>query len=173
MERTYRASNGVFAYALFLLFDAFVLGWEGWRRLHGGGPIAGTILAGLAIVCLGCAAWLAGRWGRMKVVVKPDVLIVEGELPVRRMNWADVERVREVRGPAYQMKLHDLLPGPYLPHGLFRGERTLELLARPGMRVVIREALVEGFGSLREDVLRLVPKGTAVDLHSRWWRAEK
>jgi hypothetical protein len=51
-----------------------------------------------------------------------------------------------------------------------RGETVLEVLARPGMRVVLRQALVDGYDSLKEDVLRLISKTAEVDLHGRWWR---
>ena len=170
MERTYRASNGVFLYTAFLLLDAVVLGVEGTNRLRHGAPISGGLIALLAAVCLVCALALFTRWGRVRVIVTQDALLVRGETPPRRIYWSDVDRVRELRGPAYQLSLRDLLPGPYLPHALLRGETVLEVLARPGMRVLLRAALVDGYASLRDDVLRLISKTAEVDLHGRWWR---
>jgi hypothetical protein len=170
MERTYRASNGVFLYTLFLALDTLVLGWDGVGRLRRGLPLSGVVLVLLAVICAACAIALLWRWGRVRVIITPDALLVRGEAPVRRVYWADVDRVRELRGPAYQLSLRHLLPGPYLPHTLLRGETVLEVLARPGMRVVLRQALVDGYGSLKEDVLRLISKTAEVDLHGRWWR---
>ena len=171
MERTYRASNTVlWLYPLFLVFDTLILGYDGVTRLRHGAPISGVFLLILALACLVCAVALFARWGRVHVVVTPDALLVRGETPPRRIYWADVDRVRELQGPAYQLSLRDLLPGPYLPHTLLRGETVLEILARPGMRVVLRRALVDGYGSLKEDVLRLISKTAEVDLHGRWWR---
>jgi hypothetical protein len=170
MERTYRASNGVFIYALFLALDAVVLGWDAAGRLRHGAPISGVVEILLALVCAGCAIALVWRYGRVSVIVTPDALLIRGETPPRRIYWADVDRVRELHGPAYQLSLRHLLPGPYLPHTLVRGETVLEVLARPGMRVVLRQALVDGYDSLKEDVLRLISKTAEVDLHGRWWR---
>ena len=115
------------------------------------------------------AAQHAAKSGRFDAVVCLGCLI-RGETPPRRIYWADVDRVRELHGPAYQLSLRHLLPGPYLPHTLVRGETVLEVLARPGMRVVLRQALVDGYDSLKEDVLRLISKTAEVDLHGRWWR---
>ena len=97
-------------------------------------------------------------------------MLISGDGPDRRIYWSDVEQVREIRGPPYQLSLRRLLPGPYLPHTLLRGETILEIVARPATRVLLRRALVGGFGSLHEDVLSHVPKEAALDLHVRWWR---
>ena len=71
-----------------------------------------------------------------------------------------------------ELALRHLLPGPFLPHTLLRGETVLEVVARPGVRILLRQALFDGYGSLREDVLRLISKTAEVDLHGRWWREE-
>ena len=170
MERTYRASNGIFAYAVFLLLDAVAVGWEGLKRLQAAGIFSAAILLLVALICLGCAAALVWRWGRVRVIITSDTLLVRGEMPPRRIYWADVDRVREIRGPAYQLSLRRLLPGPYFPHTLVRGETVLEVLARPGMRVVFRRALVDGYEALKQDALRSISKTAEVDLHGRWWR---
>lgn len=172
MERTYRASNWIWFYTTFLLLDAFILTIESANRVRAGAPFSGVILGILALICLGCATLLAWRCGRLKVTVRHDAVLVNGDggLP-RNMHWEDVDLVREIRGPAYQLSLRRLLPGPYLPHTLFRGETVLEVLARPAMRIVFRQALIRGYGTLREDVVRASRAGGAeVDLHARWWR---
>ena len=169
MERTYRAANGVILYTLFLAIDALVLAIDGLNRLRHGLPWSGALLLLLGLACISCSIALAWRWGRVQVIVTRDALLIRGETPARRIYWADVDRVREIRAPAYQLSLQNLLPGPYLPHSLVRGETVLEILARPGMRVVVRQALVDGYDSLKEDVLRLISKTAEVDLHGRWW----
>ena len=171
MDRTYRASNGIlFFYPVFLTLDTILLAFDGVTRLRHGALLAGLVLVILAAVCAVCAVLLLWRWGRVTVVVTRDALLVRGETPARRIYWSDVDRIREIKGPAYQLSLRNLLPGPYLPHTLMRGETVLEVLARPGMRVVLRQALVDGYDSLKEDVLRLISKTAEVDLHGRWWR---
>lgn len=170
MERSYRASNGLFLYVAFLLLDALVLGWEGARRVTHAAPVSGLLLLLIGLACLALAAVLAANWGQAKVVITHDSLLIRGERPPRRIYWADVDSVREIHGPAYQLSLRELLPGPYLPHGLVRGETVLEVVARPAMRVVLRRSLVEGYGALRDDVLRSIPRDAEVDLHARWWR---
>ena len=106
------------------------------------------------------------------MVITPEAMALsgQGDRPAQLVEWADVERVREVKGPAYQLSLRGLLPGPYLPHGLLRGETVLEIDAHPNQRVLLRRALVGGYGALQQDVVRQVPKDTAIDLHARWWR---
>jgi hypothetical protein len=170
MERTYRASTGLFLYTAFLLIDGIVLAWEGIRRWMAGLTGSGILLLVLALVCFALAAALVINWGRLRVVITHEALIVRGERPVRRMYWADVDRVREIKGPAYQLSLRGLLPGPYLPHGLLRGETVLEVVARPAMRIVLRQALIDSYGALRDDVVRSVPKDAELDLHARWWK---
>ena len=170
MERTYRASNVVFIYVVLLLFDALVLGAAALGGLRGGAILSGALFLVLSLLCLGSAATLFWQCARVSVSVTPDTLVVRGLLPVRRMHWSDVLGVREVRGPAYQLSLRRLLPGPYLPHGLVRGETVLEIIARPAMRIVLRRSLVDSYGALKQDVLRSVPKEAEIDLHARWWR---
>ncbi|MGH2350229.1 MAG: hypothetical protein ACRDJN_01275 [Chloroflexota bacterium] len=169
MEHSYRAANGLYFYVAFLIVDALILAYEAITRLRTGQPIPGVLLAALAALCVGVAVLLFARWGRLRIVITPEMLSVFGDGPSRRIDWADVERVREVRGPAYQLSLRDLLPGPYLPLGLLRGETVLELSGQPAMRIVVRRALVSGYGALRQDVLSSIPKDTEVDLHARWW----
>jgi hypothetical protein len=173
MERTYRASNNVFFYAFFLLLDTLALGWDGVGRLRQGLTVSGALLALLALACAAAAVLLLWRWGRVRIIVTPDALLVRGETPPRRIYWADVDRVREIHGPPYQLSLRRLLPGPYLPHTLLRTETVLEVLARPGTRVLVRRALIDGYGSFKEDVLRLISKTAQVDLHGRWWREDQ
>jgi hypothetical protein len=172
MERAYRASNGVFFYIFFLILDALALGWDAGNRLRQGLTVSGALLGLLALICAICAILLLWRQGRTRIVVTPDAMLIRGEAPLQRIYWADVDRVREVRGPAYQLALRHLLPGPFLPHTLLRGETVLEVDAHPGTRVLLRQALVDGYGSLREDVLRLISKTAEVDLHGRWWRED-
>lgn len=169
MDRVYRASNGLYAYALFLTVDAVVLGWEAGQRLRADAIVASVVLGIMATICISFAVALLLRWGRLHIVLTPETLVVKGVRPVRRLNWSDIGQVREIRGPAYQLSLRRLLPGPYLPHGLLRGETVLELQAAPAVRIVLRHALIKGYSTLREDVLRSVPKNAAVDLHARWW----
>jgi hypothetical protein len=172
MERTFRASNGLYFYVAFLLFDALVLGIEGATRLRGEQRAAGILLGVLAALCVALAAALFLRWGRLKVVIAPEKMTVsgQGDRPPQQLDWADVERVRELKGPAYQLSLRGLLPGPYLPYGLVKGETVLEIDAHPGQKVLVRRALVSGYGALLQDVVRSVPKDADIDLHARWWR---
>jgi hypothetical protein len=170
MERTYRASAKVYVYALLLAIDAAILGWEASNRLSRGALPSGAIVALLALGCLLGAWYLVWRWGRLRVSITRDALVIRGPASPRRLYWADVDRVREIRGPAYQLSLRRLLPGPYLPDTLLRGETVLELVARPGTRLVLRRALIDGYEALRQDVLRSISKTAEVDLHARWWR---
>lgn len=170
MERSYRASNGLYFYIIFLALDAIVLAVEATVRLRSDRVISGALLAGLAVLCVVVAVLLFLRWGRLRVAITAETLTVSGDGPLQQVEWADVERVREMRAPAYQLSLKGLLPGPYLPHGLVRGETVLEIAAHPGPRVVLRRALVSGYGALQQDVLRSVSKDTEIDLHARWWR---
>jgi len=170
MERSYRASNNVFFYAFFLALDALVLGWEGVNRLRHGETISGAVLALLALICAMVSVLLLWRWGRVRITVTPDGLLVRGMPGPPRVYWSEVEQVREVRGPAYQLSLRRYLPGPFLPHTLLRNETVLEVFAQPDARLVVRQALIDGYGSFKEDVLRLIPRTADVDLHGRWWR---
>jgi hypothetical protein len=172
MDRVFRASNGLYFYVAFLILDALVLGLEAGSRLRSGQAPAGVLLILLAVACLAIAALLYLRWGRIRVTVSPETLTVsgQGDRAAQHVEWADVERVRELKGPAYQLSLRGLLPGPYLPHGLVRGETVLEIDVHPGQKVLVRRALISGYGALQQDVIRAVPKDTEVDLHARWWR---
>lgn len=170
MERTYRPSNAVYLYAALLALDTIVLAWEGLQRLRSGELLVGVVLVALGMMCAAAGAALFWGYGRTRVVITRDALVVRGETPPRRLYWADVDRVREFHGPAYQLALQHLFTGPYLPHGLMRGETVLELTARSG-RLLIRRALIDGYEALRQDVLRSISKHAEVDLHARWWRA--
>jgi hypothetical protein len=172
MDRVFRASNGVYFYVAFLLLDALVLAAEAISRLRAGQGATGGLLALLAVACLAIGALLYLRWGRIRITVSPESLTVsgQGDRAAQHLEWADVERVRELKGPAYQLSLRGLLPGPYLPHGLLRGETVLEIDAHPGQKVLVRRSLVSGYGALQQDVIRSVPKDAEVDLHARWWR---
>ena len=171
MERTYRASNGLFFYVAFLVLDALVLAFEALVRIQTDRLPSGVFLALLALGCAGLAALVFLRWGRLRVVITPETMTVwGGDGRPQHVEWADVERVREMTGPAYQLSLKELLPGPYLPHGLVRGETVLEVTSRPRQRILLRRSLVNGFGALRQDVQRSVPKDAEIDLHARWWR---
>jgi hypothetical protein len=172
MERRYRASNAIFIYAGLLVFTALLLGIEAIQQFRGGAINWGALLAVLAISWLGAAGVLVFRWGRLMVTVRSDLLHLSGHGLERRAYWSDVARVREFRGPAYQLAIRGLLPGPYLPLGLLRDETVLEVVARPGVRILIRQALVDGYGSVRQDILSSVPRETEIDLHARWWHAD-
>src|SRR5438045_547779 len=115
MERVYRASNAVYFYAALLALDALVLGREGAIRVREALPIAVVLLL-LAALCLLGGIVLLWRWGRLRVTISRDELLVRGVVPRRRLYWADVDRVREFRGPPYQLHVRDLFTGPYLPH---------------------------------------------------------
>jgi hypothetical protein len=119
-----------------------------------------------------CAAYLLARWGRLRVSLRSDALSVVGDGPERHLSWADVVAVREYRGPAYQLSVRGLFPGPYLPHGLLRGEAVLEIEARPAVKLHFRQALLDSYGAFRQDVLRSVGRDVPVDLHARWWRLD-
>jgi hypothetical protein len=172
MERSYRSSNALFAYAFLLAFTGLLLGAEAVQRLRGGATGFGVFLALLALTWVACAAALALRWGRLRISLRSDALSVSGDGPERRLPWSEVVAVREYRGPAYALSVRDLLPGPYLPHGLLRGETVLEIEARPAMLLHFRQALVDSYGAFRQDVLRSIPRDVPVDLHARWWRME-
>src|SRR5437762_5882424 len=102
MERTYRASNNVFFYAFFHALDTLVLGWDGLSRLRDGQTVSGALLALLALICAVVAIVLLWRWGRVRITITPDALLVRGQRVPRRIHWSDVEQVREIRGPVYQ-----------------------------------------------------------------------
>ena len=121
MERSYRAANGLFAYAVLLVLTAILLGLEAAQRFRLGAPGWGVFLIVFALAWVLCAAYLLWRWGRVRITLRSDSLAMKGDGPDRRVAWRDVERIREFRGPAYQLSLRGLLPGPYLPHGLVRG----------------------------------------------------
>ncbi len=170
MERSYRASNGLYFYIAFLALDALVLMLEAVARLRTDRAVSGLFLGILATLCAAVAVLLFVRWGRLRVVITAETLTLTGEGPPQQLEWADVERVREMRGPAYQLSLRGLLPGPYLPHGLLQSETVLEISVHPGGRLVLRRALIAGYGALQQDVLRSVSKDTEIDLHARWWK---
>lgn len=172
MERSYRASNALYAYAFLLGLTALLLGIEAIQRLRSGATGTSILLAILALAWGGCAAYLGYRWGRLRVSLRSDALAVYGDGPERRVPWSNVIAVREYRGPAFQLAIRGLLPGPYLPHGLLRGESVLEVEARPTMTLHFRQALVDSYGAFRQDVLRSVSRDVPVDLHARWWRLD-
>lgn len=172
MERAYRTSNGLYLYAFFLVLTAALLGLEAIQRLRTGSGGWGVFLALLALCWAGCAAYLIARWGRVRIAVRSDALSVTGDGPERRFSWTDVERVREFRGPAYQLSLRGLLPGPYLPHGLVRGETVLAIDLRAATRMLFRQALVDSYAAFRQDVVRSSGRDIEVDLHARWWRVD-
>src|SRR5574341_252283 len=145
MDRTYRAANGIYGYVVLLAAATAILGWEAAVRLRAGEALAGAALAALAVLWGAVALVLALRWGRYRVTVRHDALLVRGDGPARRLPWADVDSVREVHGPAYELSQRNLLPGPYLPHALLRGETVLELVTQSTMQVVLRQALLEGY----------------------------
>lgn len=170
MERTYRTSKGLYVYAGLLLLTAALLAFEAFQRFRAGATGWSIFLATLALIWVVVAAYLLARWGKMRVVVRSDSITIRGDGPDRTIEWAEVIRLRELRGPAYQLSVRGLLPGPYLPLGLLRGETVLEIVGRPATRLVIRQALVDGYGALRQDVVGSVPRDASVDLHARWWR---
>ena len=172
MERSYRASNGVFAYAVLLLLTAVLLGVEASQRVRAGWVGWGVFLALFAAAWVVCAAYLLWRWGRVRITLRSDSLSMTGNGPDRRVAWRDIERIREFRGPAYQLSLRGLLPGPYVPHGLLRGETVLQLDIHPATRLLFRQALIDAYPSLRQEVVRSAGRDVDVDLHARWWRAE-
>ena len=173
MERTYRTSNAVYVYAFLLALSGVWIAFEATQQLRVGNPVAAVFLALVALTWLGCAGFLVLRWGQLRITVSSDqIAVTGGEGPERRLYWADVYRVRELRGPAYQLMLRGLLPGPYLPLGLIRSETVLEIAGRPASRVLFRQALVQSYPAFQQDVLRSVPRDTEVDLHARWWRDE-
>ena len=171
MERSYRASNGVYAYAALLLLTALLLALEASQRLRQGAVGWGAFLALFALAWLLCAAYLLWRWGRVRVTLRSDSLFMVGDGPERRVAWRDVERIREFRGPEYQLSLRGLLPGPYLPHGLLRGETVLLLDVHPATRLMFRQALLDAYSSFRQEVVRSAGRDVEVDLHARWWKA--
>ncbi len=172
MERSYRSSNALYAYAFLLALTGLLLGVEAIQRVRGGATAFSVVLAVFALAWIGCAAALGVRWGRTRISLRSDALAISGDGPERRLPWSDVISVREYRGPAYQLSIRGLLPGPYLPHGLLRGETVLEIEARPAMLLHFRQALVDSYGAFRQDVLRSVSRDVPVDLHARWWRQD-
>jgi len=172
MERSYRSSNGVFLYALLLILTALLLGFESVQRIRAGVGAWGAVLALLALAWLGCALYFLYHWGRIRIVIRSDYLGMAGNGPERRVAWSDVERVREFRGPAYQLSLRGLLPGPYLPHGLLRGETVLAIDLRAATRMLFRQALTDSYVAFRQETVRSVGRDVEVDLHGRWWRID-
>ena len=172
MERSYRASNGIFAYAALLILTAVLLALEASQRFRQGSTGWGAFLALFALSWVACAGYLLWWWGRLRVVVRSDSLSMSGNGPDRRVAWRDVERIREFRGPAYQLSLRGLLPGPYLPHGLLRGETVLALDIHPATRLYFRQALLDSYPAFRQEVVRSAGRDVEVDLHARWWKAE-
>src|SRR5687767_3525162 len=155
-----------------LVLTAILLGLEAGQRLRVGAMGWGMFLLLFAAAWVGCAAYLLWRWGRMRVTLRSDSLAMHGDGPDRRVAWRDVERIREFRGPAYQLSLRGLLPGPYLPHGLVRGETVLALDIHPATRLLFRQALLDSYAAFRQEVVRSAGREVEVDLHARWWRAE-
>lgn len=172
MERSYRTSNGVFMYAFLLALTGLLLGLEAVQRLRADSPAWGIFLSLMAVAWVACGVALLLRWGRLRLTLRSDSLVIAGDGPERRIDWANVERVQEFSGPAYQLGLRGLLPGPYLPHGLLRGETVLQVDARPAMRLRVRKALVDSYAAFRQDVVRSAGRDVLVDLHARWWRLE-
>src|SRR5437762_12357418 len=125
MERSFRASNGLYVYVFLLALTGLLLAVEATQRLRAGAVGWGVLLWILAVTWLGCGAALLYAWGRLRITLTSDSLHITGSGPDRRIVWRDVERIKEYRGPAYQLSLRGLLPGPYLPHGLLRGETVL------------------------------------------------
>jgi hypothetical protein len=172
VERSYRAANGIFVYAALLILTAALLGIEAVQRLRQGAMAWGIALAAVAAAWVLLAAYLLWRWGRMRITLRSDSLSMTGNGPDRRVAWRDVERIREFRGPAYQLSLRGLLPGPYVPHGLLRGETVLALDVHPATRLLFRQALIDAYPVFRQEVVRSAGREVDVDLHARWWRAE-
>jgi hypothetical protein len=172
MERGFRSSNGVYIYVFLLALTGLLLGVEATQRFRGGAVGWGVLLVLLAVGWLGSAAALFYTWGRARIALTTDALTISGYGPDRRVVWRDVERIREFKGPAYQLSLRGLLPGPYLPHGLLRGETVLLLDVHPATRLLFRQALLDSYGALRQEVVRCAGKDVEVDLHARWWKAE-
>ena len=172
MERSYRSSNGVFLYALLLILTALLLGLEAVQRIRSGVLAWGAVLALLAVAWIGCALYFLYRWGRVHIVIRSDYLGMAGNGPERRVAWSDVTRVREFRGPAYQLSLRGLLPGPYLPHGLMRGETVLAIDMRASTRMLFRQALIDSYVAFRQETVRSVGRDVEVDLHGRWWHID-
>jgi hypothetical protein len=172
MERSYRTSNAVFAYAFLLLLTALLLGLEAVQRLRSGAVPTGLLVGLLALAWLASAAFLLLRWGRLRIRIRSDAIEISGDGLERHFGWDNIERVREFRGPAYQLSLRGILPGPYLPHGLLRGETVLVLDVHPATRLVFRQALIDSYGAFRQEVVRSVGRDTEVDLHGRWWHLD-
>ena len=172
MERSYRTANGIYAYAALLVLTAILLGLEAAQRFRLGAAGWGTFLTIFAVAWVGCAAYMLWRWGRLHITLRSDSLAMKGNGPDRRVAWRDVERIREFRGPAYQLSLRGLLPGPYLPHGLVRGETVLALDIHPATRLLFRQALLDSYTAFRQEVVRSAGREAEVDLHARWWKAE-
>ena len=172
MERSYRASNGIYVYAALLVLTATLLGIEATQRLRQGSMGWGAFLALFAAAWVACAVYLVWRWGRVRVTLRSDSLSMTGDGPDRRVAWRDVERIQEFRGPAYQLSLRGLLPGPYVPHGLLRGETVLALDIHPATRLLFRQALLDAYPAFRQEVVRSAGRDVDVDLHARWWKAE-
>lgn len=173
MERRYRASNAIFIYAGLLIVTALLLIYEAVQRLRAEAIIWAVVLGLLGVIWLVVAGVLLYSCGRLLVHVRVDQIAMSGGGPEQRLYWAEIVRVREYRGPAYQLSLRSLLPGPYLPLGLLRGEAVLEITAESGIRLLFRQSLVENYGSLRQEILSSVPRDTDVDLHARWWRTDE
>ncbi|MGI8422709.1 MAG: hypothetical protein ACR2NO_01090 [Chloroflexota bacterium] len=172
MERSHRASNVVYAYAAMLALTSVLLGLEAAQRFRAGAAGWGIFLLSFALAWLGCAGYLAWRWGGVRVILSADALSMKGDGPDRRVAWRDVERIREFRGAAYQLSLRGLLPGPYLPHSLVRGETVLALDIHPATRLLFRQALLDSYNAFRQEVVQSAGREVEVDLHARWWRAE-
>jgi hypothetical protein len=172
MERVYRISNSLYIYLFLLLLTALLLGFEAIQRLRTGDAGWGSFVLFLALVWIGCAVAVYLRWCRLRIGIRSDSLTVQGDGPEKRLAWTDVDRVREFSGPAYQLALRGLLPGPYLPHGLFRGETVLALDVRASTQLLFRRSLIDSYGAFRQEVIRSLGREVGVDLHARWWRMD-
>jgi hypothetical protein len=172
MERVYRVSNSLYIYLFLLVLTALLLAFEAFQRLRTGDTGWGAFILVLALAWVGCAVAVYLRWCRLRIGIRSDSLTVTGDGPEKRLAWTDVERVREFRGPAYQLALRGLLPGPYLPHGLFRGETVLALQVRGSSQLLFRQSLIDSYGAFRQEVVRSLGRDVGVDLHARWWRLD-
>jgi hypothetical protein len=172
MDRQYGASGSARNYASMLVVDAAVLGWDGLGFWSDGSRFLGFLYALLAVACFATGGILYLRWGRARVRLNPDGIEVERHGGKRAVRWADVAGVSEFKGPPLALGDRALFYGPLLPAGLLTGERVLEIIHRPGARLLIRESLVDGYGGLRQDILNYVGRDTLVNLHARYWRRQ-
>lgn len=172
MDRQYGGAGAIRNYAAILVIDAGVLAWDGASLWGGGSIMTGLLCLLLAIACLAVGAYLYSRWGRPRYRLNPDGIEVRQRGEARVIRWTDIAGVNEFKGPPMALDDRDLFYGPLLPLGFLVGERVLEVIHRPGARFLIREALVDGYGGLRQDILNYVGRETLVNLHARYWRRQ-